>query len=534
MPSAIACQQRSRERSARPRLNWLTITTSRRPRRQRRAGLLCIGSQAPSWLAASGLACCPSSGRLRTSDTLQVLGQTQVFAAGDCAVLDAHPRAPSGVWAVRAAVPLARNLEGGARGEPLQPWTPQRQALQLLGGFQNGQPTAWGLRGSHRLFGPHPLLWRWKRSIDARFMAMFERNAAMDDAAAMACRGCAAKLPAAPLERALQQAGIGNLGSEPEDAAVLPVRAGGVMAPVLQSVDGFPALISDPWLNGRLTALHACSDLWACGALVTAAQAVITLPETTPDTQEMLLAQTLAGIRSALDPQGAQLIGGHTLEARDGTAPPPLSRAVQVILNVSGSPANAPWPKAGLQAGDRLLLSRPLGTGVLFAAAMRGAVRPAALDSPRSDGHQSAPVGGGAAGPRQPAAWLGSRRHRHHRLRTAGPPGRNAAQPIAARGARRPGHSRACPKPSTCWRAVRPARLAPANRRAWAQLDDGSVDLNLSEIRSGSLRHQALLELLVDPQTCGPLLISVTDDIATALLNEDDTTWTEIGWVTPR
>ena len=47
----------------------------------------------------------------------------------------------------------------------------------------------------------------------------------MDDTAEMACRGCAAKLPAAPLERALQQAGIGNLGAEPEDAAVLPVRA---------------------------------------------------------------------------------------------------------------------------------------------------------------------------------------------------------------------------------------------------------------------------------------------------------------------
>ena len=140
---------------------------------QAEAGLLCIGSQAPSWLAASGLACCPSSCRLRTSDTLQVLGQTHVFAAGDCAVLDAHPRAPSGVWAVRAAVPLARNLEAALKGEPLQRWTPQRQALQLLGGFQNGQPTAWSLRGAHR-FGPHPLLWRWKRSIDDRFMAMFE------------------------------------------------------------------------------------------------------------------------------------------------------------------------------------------------------------------------------------------------------------------------------------------------------------------------------------------------------------------------
>ena len=503
------------------------------PQSQAEAGLLCTGSQAPAWLAESGLACCPSSGRLRTSDTLQVLGQTQIFAAGDCAVLDAHPRAPSGVWAVRAAVPLARNLEAALKGEPLQSWTPQRQALQLLGGFQNGQPTAWGLRGGH-LFGPHPLLWRWKRSIDARFMAMFERNGAMDDTAAMACRGCAAKLPAAPLERALQQAGIGNLGAEPEDAAVLPVRADSVMAPVLQSVDGFPALISDPWLNGRLSALHACSDLWACGALVTAAQAVITLPETTPETQEMLLAQTLAGIRSALDPQGAQLIGGHTLESRDSAAPPPLSRALQVILNVSGQPSNAPWPKAGLQAGDHLLLSRPLGTGVLFAAAMHGAARPASLDAALEQmGTSQHPLVEtlqaldnklpGSVHAATDITGFGLLGHLGEMLR-------NRSLRVVLDGLAIP----ALPQALELLESGQASTLAPANRRAWAQLDDGSIDLNLSEIRSGSPRHQALLELLVDPQTCGPLLISVTKEIASVLLNDDDTTWTEIGWVTPR
>lgn len=500
---------------------------------QPEAGLLCTGSQAPTWLPESGLACCPNTGRLRTRATLQVLGQTQVLAAGDCAVLDAHPRAPSGVWAVRAAVPLARNLEAAVKGEPLKPWTPQRQALQLLGGFQNGQPTAWGLRGSH-LFGPHPLLWRWKRSIDAHFMAMFESSEAMDDTAEMTCRGCAAKLPGAPLERALKQAGIGSLGSEPEDAAVLPMRAAGVMAPVLQSVDGFPALISDPWLNGRLSALHACSDLWACGALVTAAQAVITLPETAAHTQEMLLAQTLAGIRSALEPQGAQLIGGHTLEARDGAAPPPLSRAVQVILNVSGQPRNAPWPKAGLQAGDRLLLSRPLGTGVLFAAAMRSAAKPAALDAALDqmatsqhplvealqtlDSQQP-----GSVHAATDITGFGLLGHLGEMLR-------NRSLRVVLDGLAIP----ALPQALDLLESGQASTMAPANRRAWAQLDDGSVNLNLSGIRSGSPRHQALLELLVDPQTCGPLLISVPEDSAAVLLNEDGTAWGEIGWVTTR
>ncbi len=41
---------------------------------------------------------------------------------------------------------------------------------------------------------------------------------------------------------------------------------------LIQSVDGFPSLISDPWLNGRLLAFHSCSDIWACGGSVISAQ----------------------------------------------------------------------------------------------------------------------------------------------------------------------------------------------------------------------------------------------------------------------
>ncbi|MFM7240147.1 MAG: AIR synthase related protein, partial [Cyanobium sp.] len=83
-------------------------------------------------------------------------------------------------------------------------------------------------------------------------------------------------------------------------------------------MDGFPALVDDPWLNARLTTLHACSDLWASGARVLSAQAVVTLPEAAAPIQQQALAHTLAGIRSVLDPLGAELVGGHTLEARDG------------------------------------------------------------------------------------------------------------------------------------------------------------------------------------------------------------------------
>ena len=157
--------------------------------------------------------------------------------------------------------------------------------LQLIGSHEDA---AWARWGGWRL-GPSRLLWHLKQRIDRAFMAGFLQPAAMTDAAPMACRGCAAKLPAQPLAVALERVG---LGGQPEDAASLPGSE-----QLLQSVDGFPALVSDPWLNGRLTALHACSDLWACGAPVSSAMATITLPMVSADEQQELLVQTLAGIR---------------------------------------------------------------------------------------------------------------------------------------------------------------------------------------------------------------------------------------------
>ncbi|MFM9103313.1 MAG: AIR synthase related protein, partial [Cyanobium sp.] len=166
-----------------------------------------------------------------------------------------------------------------------------------------------------------------------------------------------------------------------EDAAVLGQLESGEL--LLQSVDGFPALVDDPWLNARLTTLHACSDLWACGARVVSAQAVVTLPEAAGPIQQQALAHTLAGIRSVLDPLGAELVGGHTLEARDGAG-------LALSLSVNGSVApTRHWPKGPLQAGQVLLLTRLLGTGVLFAAAMAGDARAAWIDAALEQMQQS-------------------------------------------------------------------------------------------------------------------------------------------------
>ena len=137
--------------------------------------VFCTGSRGPAWLQDSGLPCDPR-GRILTHPTLLVQRQGRIFAAGDCGVVACAPRPAGGVWAVRAAPVLARNLQAALLGRPLQSWRPQVHGLVLLG---DGQGQAVARRGGVWL-GPHPWLWRWKQHLDHRFMAMVNDTAAMD------------------------------------------------------------------------------------------------------------------------------------------------------------------------------------------------------------------------------------------------------------------------------------------------------------------------------------------------------------------
>lgn len=466
----------------------------------------CTGSRAPLWLAASGLPCDPATGRVFTEASLEVEGHPGVFACGDCGVVRSSPRPPSGVWAVRVAPVLAGNLRRSLRGEPLRPWHPPSRALQLLGdgGAVDGQPRALAQWGPLCL-GPSRWLWWCKAWIDRRFIGRFQALAPMAEESP--CRGCAAKLGAAPLRGALERLGVAAAGAWPadqglpggDDAAVIDGSLDQGL--LLQSLDGFPALVGDDWLNGRLTALHACSDLWACGARVESVLALVTLPRGAAALQEEWLLQTLAGVLSVLDPLGARLVGGHTLEQRT------TSEGLSLALSVTGrSEPGRFWAKGDLAAGDRLLLSRPIGSGVLFAGAMAGAAEPEWLDGALDVMAQS----------QQPLVELlaahgcractdvtgfGLLGHLGEMLKAAAEPLRVELEPQAL-----PAFSGALELLERGFASS----LAPANRSAWVELETGRV-------QAAALKAP-LRELLIDPQTCGPLLASMPAEAAEAAL----------------
>jgi selenide,water dikinase len=486
------------------------------------ADVACTGGRAPRWLAAAGLPVDPASGRVLTDPSLEVLEHPGLFAAGDCGLIARHPRPPSGVWAVRAAPLLAINLRRSLDGRPLVRWRPQRWALQLLGdGGLRGRPGALAFWGPFAI-GPSPWLWRWKQHLDQRFMAEFAAlrpmsaargGSAVATADGMACRGCAAKLAPAPLRSALSRlAALDGASVAPlaEDAPLLRHLDGGLR--LLQSVDGFPALVADPWLNGRLTALHACGDLWASGATVDSAQAVVTVPPGSAAVQEEVLLQTLAGLRSVLDPLGARLLGGHTLEGRDGAG-------LAVSLTVNGlAPANRHWAKGPLRPGDALLLSRPIGSGVLFAAAMAGLPCGAWLDGAlaQMERDQSSLVPLLAAHGCHACTdvtGFGLLGHLGEMLACSPPAaavgnGADAGVVVDLDGAALPVFAGAL----DLLAAGRASSLAPANAESLSLLQ-GSVRWRGSEPLQASLAG-----LLIDPQTCGPLLAALPAAQAPAAL----------------
>ncbi len=129
--------------------------------------LVATGSAAAAWPCEAGLAV-DERGFIQTLNTLQSSSHPFVFAAGDCASLSEHPRARSGVYAVRAGPPLAQNLRRAATGAPLLDYVPQKRALYLLstgGRHAIASWGAWSFEGNW--------VWRWKDWIDRRFVARY-------------------------------------------------------------------------------------------------------------------------------------------------------------------------------------------------------------------------------------------------------------------------------------------------------------------------------------------------------------------------
>ena len=329
------------------------------------------GARPHLWLADTGLRL--NKGYITVDTHLRSVSHPEVFAAGDCADLAFDPRPKAGVFAVRAAPVLLRNLRALTMGREadLLSFRPQRDYLKLisLGGKR-------ALAEKRGLVGTGAPLWRWKDRIDQKFMDKFRDLSPMavpDLPREMAagvrevlgdrpmCGGCGAKLGPGSLKSALASLPVsvrGDVLSQPgDDAAVLKM---GDTRQIL-TTDHLRGFTVDHALQARIAAVHALGDCWAMGAEPQTALATLILPRLSPDLQTRWMAEIMAEAAAVFAAEGAEIVGGHSS----------MGDELTIGFTVTGLLNRAAITLAGARPGDRLLLTKPLGTGVILAADMQ-------------------------------------------------------------------------------------------------------------------------------------------------------------------
>ena len=133
------------------------------------ATLLATGASAPAWLRHAQLAL-DDRGFIAINSHLQSISHPFVFAAGDVAALIETPRPKSGVYAVRAAKPLAANLIAALADKSLSTFSPQSRALYLVSTGPQHAIASWGGFASAGRW-----VWRWKNNIDRGYIAKLNR-----------------------------------------------------------------------------------------------------------------------------------------------------------------------------------------------------------------------------------------------------------------------------------------------------------------------------------------------------------------------
>lgn len=147
-----------------------------------------------------------------------------------------------------------------------------------------------------------------------------------------------------------------------DDAAVYRVNDS---LAIVQSVDYFTPVVDDPYTFGLITAANSLSDIYAMGAQPLFALNIVGFPSKKLSMD--VLAEILKGGAAKAAEAGISVIGGHTIDDPE----PKYGMVVTAVINPAQVVTNA-----GAKAGDRLVLTKPLGLGIITTAMKKGLVSP--------------------------------------------------------------------------------------------------------------------------------------------------------------
>lgn len=203
------------------------------------------------------------------------------------------------------------------------------------------------------------------------------------------CGGCAAKWGPAQLADLVGHLPPGTSGllvglTPSDDAAVHRIDE---HLALVSTTDFFPPLVDDPADFGAIAAANACSDVFAMGGQVVLALNIAAFPERLPTAA---VSAILAAAAEVVCAAGGSIGGGHTIRSDE----PIFGLAVQGFVH-----PDRIWTKGGSRPGDVVVLSKPLGTGLVLAGGTPGQVRSAIAGMRTLNRDAAAALAAGAEGP---------------------------------------------------------------------------------------------------------------------------------------
>lgn len=178
------------------------------------------------------------------------------------------------------------------------------------------------------------------------------------------CAGCASKIGPAQLTDVLRKLNLPAADNllvglkSGDDAGVYKIALG---LALVQTLDFFTPIVDDPYLFGQIAATNSLSDVYAMGGIPVTAMNILCYPIKDRDPEELL--RILQGGADKVAEAGASLVGGHSVV----DAEPKYGLSVTGTIDPDHVATNA-----GARQGDVIVLTKPIGTGIIATAAKFG------------------------------------------------------------------------------------------------------------------------------------------------------------------
>ena len=318
--------------------------------------LVSTGASIETWLLESSLIK-DKKGFIIVNDNLLSINEKNIFVTGDACSIENKPKPKSGVMAVRQGEILKENIFLKLTGKNLIKFKPQKNWLYLIGTYKNYALLNYFFVSFHSRW-----CWKLKVRIDKNFINKFKfannlqmtkKNFELEnfENTKMYCQGCGSKVSKNTLINYIKKT---SENIYLKDSSIVNNKS----LQILQTIDHIKLYSSlNPFDFGIISYLHSQNDILAAGGEVKSLSVSLSVPFSENSVEKFYLEYFMEGIKFEADKSGCIISSGHSYQSQEPGIT--LTLNGEIKSNVS---------KNSAKKGDLIYLSKPLGTGYLIAA----------------------------------------------------------------------------------------------------------------------------------------------------------------------